>query len=287
MDQPSVESFLSALNVPAVRYFKSVGSTNDEAWKWVDRGAAHLSLVVAEEQTAGRGRFQRRWITARDSGLAISLILRSPPLDPKEVRYMAALGALALSQALQMKYGLLTELKWPNDVLLGQRKVSGVLVESRWNGENLCAAVIGIGINIAPESIDRVNLPPAGLNFPATCVEAELGHPVDRLELLYAILEEFISWLPRLATPGFIQAWEDSLAFKGQWVELRLDNPAQSTLPAGASAQVYTGKLIGLTWDGSLKLRTKSGELVVAQVGELHLRLASANQDTDARDGWR
>jgi BirA family biotin operon repressor/biotin-[acetyl-CoA-carboxylase] ligase len=284
MDQPSVESYLSTLNLPAVRYFKSIGSTNDEAWEWVDAAAPHAALVVAEEQTAGRGRFQRRWITPRGSGLAISLILRSPPLDPQLVHYLSGLGALAVSQALRTRFNLTAQVKWPNDVLLSQRKAAGVLVESRWEGVKLSAAVVGIGINIAPESVDPVNLPPAGLNFPATSVEKELGHPVDHLELLYAILEQFFSWLPRLASPGFIQAWEDSLAYRDQWVELRLDYPAQSPPQAGASLQVYAGKVIGLTMDGSLKLLTGSDELVTVQVGELQLRPTPADRHTDAPD---
>ncbi len=272
MDQLSVESFLSKINLPAVRYFKSIGSTNDEAWDWVDSAAPHTSLVIAEEQTAGRGRFQRRWITTRGTGLAISLILRSPPMDPHQVHYLTGLGALAVSQALQVKFGLAAQVKWPNDILLNLRKAAGVLVESRWDGEKFIAAVVGIGINIAPESVDPVNLSPVGLNFPTTCVENELGYPVNHLELLYAILEQLFSWLPRLASPDFIHAWEDSLAYKSQWVELSLENPAQSADQAAASRSAYIGKLVGLTKDGSLKLRTASGELVTAQVGELHLR---------------
>lgn len=284
MDQPYVESYLSKLNLPAVRYFKSIGSTNDEAWDWVAAAAPHTALVVAEEQTAGRGRFQRRWITARGSGLAISLILRSPPLDPLQVHFLTGLGALAVSQALKVKFGLAAQVKWPNDVLLNQRKAAGVLVESRWDGEDLNAAVIGIGINIAPESVNPVNLSPAGLNFPATCVEDELGHPVDHLELLRAILEQCISWLPRLASPDFFHAWEDSLAYKDHWVELSLDYPAQSAHQAAASHPAYAGKLVGLTMDGSLKLLTKSGDLVTAQVGELHLKLSPPDPSTVVPD---
>jgi BirA family transcriptional regulator, biotin operon repressor / biotin---[acetyl-CoA-carboxylase] ligase len=284
MEQASVESYLSTLNLPAVRYFTSIGSTNDEAWNWVDTAAPHTALVVAEEQTAGRGRFQRRWITARRSALAISLVLRSPPLDHHHVHLLTGLGALAVSQALQVKFDLPAQIKWPNDVLLGQRKAAGVLVESRWDGVLLIAAVIGIGINIAPESVDPKNLSPAGLNFPATCVENELGYSVDHLELLRAVLEKILSWLPRLASPEFIQAWEDNLAYTSQWVNLRLEDPSQSNHQSTAPRPAYTGKLVGLTMDGALKLRTKSGELVTAQVGELHLRLTPPDLHTGSPD---
>ncbi len=271
MDQQSVESFLSRLDLPAIRYLQSIGSTNDEAWRWIDEAAPHLALVLAEEQTAGRGRGQRRWVTAPGSGLAISLVLRSPPLDPLTVQSLSGLGALAVSQALQTKYKLPSQVKWPNDVLINQRKAAGVLVESRWDGGILHAAVIGIGINIAPESVNPVNFTPAGLNFPATCIESVLGHKVERLELLYAILDAINFWLPRLDSAGFIQAWEDSLAYKDQWVELSMDYPGQASTQAATSQRVYSGKVIGLAMDGSLKLLTRSGEWATVQVGELHL----------------
>lgn len=274
MDQASLESTLADLNLPAIRFFTSIGSTNDEAWRWIDAGAPHSALVITDEQTAGRGRFQRHWVTTAGSGLAFSLILRSPPLDPQLVNRITGLGALAVAHALQRKYNLPAQIKWPNDILLDQRKVAGVLVEARWNGQNLIAVIIGIGINIAPESVNPVNLPAEGLNFPATCVENVLGRPVDRLELLYATLKELFSWLPRLFTQDFIREWKDSLAYHDQWVELSVVNSAQSAHPETAPLPILVGKVIGLTPDGSLKLLTRSGKLVTAQVGEIHLRPA-------------
>jgi BirA family biotin operon repressor/biotin-[acetyl-CoA-carboxylase] ligase len=272
MDQPSLESALADLNLPAIRFFSSIGSTNDEAWHWIDAGAPHCALVIADEQTAGRGRFQRRWVTTAGSGLAFSLILHSPPLVPQFVQRLTGLAALAVCNALRKKYTLLPQIKWPNDILLNQRKVAGVLVEARWDGKTLKAAVIGIGINIAPESINPVNLPPAGLNFPATCVEDALGHPVDRLELLSASLHEFFSWLPQLSSQAFIDEWETNLAYHDQWVELFVENTALSSPWEAAPLLIQVGKVIGLTPDGSLKLLTRSGKLVTAQVGEIHLR---------------
>ena len=278
MDQPSLESALADLNLPAIRYFPSIGSTNDEAWRWIDSGAPHCAIVFADEQTAGRGRLQRRWVTTAGSGLAFSLVLQSPPLDPQLVRRLTGLAALAICNALRKKYTLPALIKWPNDILLNQRKVAGVLVEARWNGEKLKSAVIGIGINIASESVNPANLPAEGLNFPATCVEDALGHPVDRLELLHVILQEFSHWLPQLSAQDFIDAWEASLAYHDQWVELSIENNAQSSRREAVPPTIQVGKVIGLTSDGSLKLLTRSGELVVAQVGEIHLRPSPADQ---------
>jgi BirA family biotin operon repressor/biotin-[acetyl-CoA-carboxylase] ligase len=276
MDQPSLKSTLADLDLSAIRFFRSTGSTNDEAWQWIGNGAPDRALVIADEQTAGRGRFQRRWVTTPGSGLAFSLILLSPPLDPQLISRLTGLAALAIRDALQREYALSAQIKWPNDILLNQRKAGGVLVEARWSGETLKAIVIGIGINIAPESVSAVNLPPSGLNFPVICVENALRHPVDRLELLHAILQEFLSWLPRLSLPNFIFEWETSLAFRDQWVELSSEYTSLPYQKGHVLTNSEVGKVIGLAQDGSLKLITKTGELVTVSVGEIHLRPVSA-----------
>jgi len=284
MDQLTLASTLADINLPAIRFFPSLDSTNDEAWRWVAAGAPHCALVIADEQTAGRGRLQRRWVTAPGSSLAFSLVLLSPPLTPQLVPRLTGLGALATCNALRMKYELPAQIKWPNDILLFERKAAGILVEARWDGENLKAAVIGIGINIAPESINPVSLPAEGLNFPATCVEAALGHPVERLELLHAVLVEFFTWLPQLSTPGFIHHWEACLAYLDQWVELSVEYVDQSSRLDSVLPPIQVGKVIGLTPDGSLKLLTPSGRLVTAQVGEIRLRRSSMDQPAPSPD---
>jgi BirA family biotin operon repressor/biotin-[acetyl-CoA-carboxylase] ligase len=269
MDQPTLEARLRDLRIPSIRFYPSIDSTNDEGWRWVDQFAPHAALVVADEQTAGRGRFQRRWFTPAGSGLAFSLVLRSPPFAASLVGRLSGLAALSVCTALESSYYLQAQIKWPNDVLLGGRKTAGILAESRWDGDQLVAAVVGIGINIAPESINPANLPATGLNFPATCVESAAGHPVDRLVVLQATLLEFFRWLSLLDTDSFIAEWERRLAYTGEWIELTTTNQLD---PAHPINSVQTGKLVGLREDGSLILRTASGELFTARVGELQLR---------------
>lgn len=272
MDQASLESALAGLHLPAIRFYHSLDSTNSEAWRWVDAGAPHGALVVAEAQTAGRGRLQRRWTTVPGGGLAFSLVLTAPAMEPQLFSRLAGLGALATCLALQKKYALAANIKWPNDILLQHRKTGGVLAESRWIGETLSAAVVGIGINIAPVSIDPAVLPPASLNFPVTCVEQVLGQPVRRMELLHSILQEFFSWYRRLATDDFLAAWEHNLAYRGKWVEL---SPADQALPAAQGEGAPTrlvARVSGLAQDGSLRLTTESGDSFTIQAGEIHLR---------------
>jgi BirA family biotin operon repressor/biotin-[acetyl-CoA-carboxylase] ligase len=274
MDQPNLEATLADLNLPAIRYFECIGSTNDAAWKWIEDGAPDQALVIADGQTAGRGRAQRRWITVPGAGLAFSLILLSPPLDPPFIPRLIGLGAIAVQQALIKKYGLPAEIKWPNDILVNAKKVAGVLVEAHWSGETLIGVIVGIGINIAPESVSEDNLPATGLNFPASCLERELGKPIDRHELLHATIDELLTRLPSLSLPKFMEEWEAGLAFRGQWVELSYGMSTRSTQAVSAQAIIAAGKVLGLTQDGSLKLLTSSGTIVTAAVGELQLKPA-------------
>jgi len=278
MDQQSIESSLADLHLPAIRFYYRIGSTNDEAGKWIGSGAQDLALIIADEQTAGRGRAQRRWISTPGACLAFSLILLSPPFDAQLLSRLSGLASVAVRDAVQRNYDLPVQIKWPNDILIDQKKAGGVLVEAQWSGETLKGVIIGIGINIAPESVSAVNLPPAGVNFPATCVESELGHPVDRLELLHAILQEILTWLPRLSLPDFIDEWESSLAFCNQWVELSAGDIPARPQPGNDIALQEVGKVIGLSQNGALKIITRTGKLVTVSVGEVHLRPIAIDQ---------
>jgi BirA family biotin operon repressor/biotin-[acetyl-CoA-carboxylase] ligase len=257
MSYNPLQACISGLALGKARYYDSIGSTNDEAMRWAAEGAPHLSLVVADEQTSGKGRWGRRWYTSPRGGLAVSLVLRAEQILSAYPQRVTGLGALVTSEALEKKYHLPAKIKWPNDVLAGDRKVAGVLVEASWSGDALQAMILGIGINVAHDSV-----PPAGvLDFPATSVEAELGHPVDRWDLLRRVLEEFLDWLPHLDRTRFIQAWQEKLAYRQEWIQLTRDGE-----PLGE------GRLLGLGEDGSLWLESADGEEVSFQTGELQLR---------------
>lgn len=258
MNQPALERALSHLPLGRISYFHTIGSTNDLAANWADQDVPDLSLVIADEQTRGRGRAGRQWFTPPASALAFSLVLR--PVDNEnnaEISRVTGLGALAVCRTLEQKYDLDPKIKWPNDILLDDKKVSGVLVEAQWNGERLIALIMGIGINIAPSSV------PTGqsLNYPATSVEAVLGTSIDRTTLLRNVLEELIDWQKRLYSPDFIGAWESRLAYLGQTMEITLEQQAS-----------IQAKIIGLDRHGRLRLRSSSGEETVVQAGEIQLR---------------
>ncbi len=248
---------LAGLPIPALYYFDTIGSTNDFVMSLAEQGAGDGTLVVADEQTQGRGRLDRRWVTAAGSGLAFSLLLRPSAAETAQLGLLAPLCGLAVCRALREQYRLDAEIKWPNDVLVRRRKVCGILVEAHWLGSELQGVVAGIGVNVAPSSI-----PPADrLLFPATCVESELGRAVEREELLAAILKAFFSERPRLGSNEFFETWQHWLAFKGEQVRVE----------GGASAQV--GKALGISRTGQLQLQARDGKIVEVAVGDVSLRL--------------
>ena len=258
MNEDHYKEKLSSLPLGGLRYFDSTGSTNDEALKWASEGASDLSLVISDEQTAGRGRSGRKWYSPPRSALACSLILRPSPAELKYPARITGLGALAIIDSLR-SLGLFSQIKWPNDVLINGRKVAGILVESEWLGNNLKASILGVGVNVLMASIP----PSESIDFPATCIEIELGRRLDRIELLKEILSALFKWRNKVSGDEFIQAWEDALAFRGQQVDVITES-----LPS------VTGELIGLEPNGNLRVRSLDGNLHLMQFGEIHLRPA-------------
>ena len=247
---------LSNLPLGSFRYYDTIGSTNDEALAWVPQGAPDFSLIVANEQTSGRGRMDRKWFTPPRSALAMSLIFRPTQAESTHPTRTTGLLALSLADSI-LKLGLVPQIKWPNDVLLAARKVAGILVEATWTGNKLDALVLGMGVNVLEASI-----PPSDpLLFPATSIETELGHPIERAEFLRDFLINVLRWRPKLGTDEFLNAWNENLAFRGQQVQVE-----------ERSGEKVTGELLGLDSDGGLRLRNKHSKSVTVHFGEVHLR---------------
>ena len=254
MNYESLQAALKHLSLGGLRYLEQVGSTNDIALAWTEeKNVRDYSLVVANEQIAGRGRNGRRWQTPPDSALAFSLLLLPNKIEASQLTLFTALGALALTTTLQENYALKAEIKWPNDVIVEGKKVAGILVEANWVGDTPTGVVLGMGINIHPEAV-----PPANeLLFPAACLDAFLDEPVMRQELLAGMLSVLIDWRPRLGGDEMVSAWDEHLAFKGHQVEAQ-----------GRDGQVIHGTLLGINKDGSLRLNTVES----IHFGDVHLR---------------
>jgi biotin-(acetyl-CoA carboxylase) ligase len=137
-------------------------------------------------------------------------------------------------------------------------------VEAIWQGERLEAAVLGVGVNVAPAAVPGKER----LAYPATSVESVYGKQVSRPALLRAILEQFLAWRLKLDSPEFLQAWERWLAFRGEWViALERERP------------VHEGQLLGLEEDGALRLRDRSGRIFTLHGSEIRLRLLKNRAD--------
>lgn len=223
--------------------YDSLESTNTMAGELAGAGAPEGTLVVADQQTAGRGRRGARWHTPAGEAIAMSLILRPAAAG----LCWTGVGAVGIVQGLA-SLGFRTRVKWPNDVLLEGRKVAGVLAEAVWEGERLASLVLGIGINVgqgsAPED-DQVD-------YPATSLEASAGAPIDRPTIVAAVVGALDRLRPSVAAGTFIPTWEGLLAFRDQGVSVET-----------ASGPV-AGILKGLGPEGEAVLEGADGSRVLA-----------------------
>ncbi len=257
MDQETLEKLLQDTPVTGLRYFDAVGSTNDIAMQWIESGASDFSLVVANQQTAGRGRMQRKWVTNPGSALAFSLILHLTPEEVPHAGLIPFLAAVSVSSALEQLYQLQPQIKWPNDILLNGKKTTGILVESVWKDASHVSVVIGIGVNITPAALPPVE----NLDLQPTCVEETAGHPVDRWQLLSNILIRLHQWGLEIGKESLIDYINMRLAYKEQQVRI-VEN---------FGAELH-GQLVGIDPSGALLIESDS-RLISINIGDVQLRL--------------
>jgi BirA family biotin operon repressor/biotin-[acetyl-CoA-carboxylase] ligase len=232
-----------------------LGSTNAEALALASAGAVHGTLVVADEQTAGRGRGGRRWLTPPGTALAVSLVLRPKEMTPEAVGGMNVLGALAVVEALAARR-VTARIKWPNDVVVEGRKIAGVLAEASWTGEALEYVVLGIGVNVLAGSA-----PPDGeVEIPATSLEAVTGRQEQREPLLVDMLKSIAEWCGQLGKDALRGAWERHLAHLGEPVQLT------------DGSEEIRGRVRGIATDGRLLLEDEAGRVLAVPPGAAHLR---------------
>lgn len=231
-------------------HYPSVTSTQDVARDAGRSGEPEGLVVTAGQQTAGRGRLGRRWEAPPGSSLLLSVLLRP---SPQAFPLISMAAGLATCLAIEDVTGLAARLKWPNDVLVHDRKVAGLLVESEALGESLDFAVLGIGVN--------VNLDPRDLGavaYPAGSLSAEAGRPVDRTALARSLIAH-LDRQYRLAGDGnaVLAGWKQRLATLGQRVQVF----AGDVLEEGFAEDVDSG--------GALLLRRDDGALVRLPAGEV------------------
>jgi BirA family biotin operon repressor/biotin-[acetyl-CoA-carboxylase] ligase len=228
-------------------------STNDIAWDALAAGAPDGTTVIADAQTRGRGREGRVWHTAPGLGLAMSVLLR-PGCERHALTVLPLAAGLALARALDT-LGARPELKWPNDVLLSGRKVSGILSESRRGPDGDDAVVVGCGVNVLQS---RDDFPP-GVRDLATSLALE-GVTTDRETVaarLLNALEPLWTELDEAGTEAIVEAWRARATFWGRPLTVRT--------PAGE----VTGTALGLAEDGALLLESKGGGTIRIVAGDV------------------
>ncbi len=188
-----------------VLYFPVATSTNDLALRLAERGCADGTILIADRQTAGRGRGGHSWFSPPGAGLYVSVVIggeegpAATPAAPDWPRWLTLATGVALAEGLHAASGLPVSIKWPNDLVIapsgsvrGARKLGGILAEARVDSSRLTHVVVGFGVNVR-----RSSFPPE-ISARATSLEDELGRDVDRAQVLVALLRRFAAWLTRL-----------------------------------------------------------------------------------------
>jgi BirA family biotin operon repressor/biotin-[acetyl-CoA-carboxylase] ligase len=224
--------------------YEELASTNDRARELAEEGAAHGEVVIAEQQTAGRGRRGRAWISPPRKNLYFSAVLR-PDLPPARAPEITLVASLAVCDALRQA-GVDAGIKWPNDVLAGGRKIAGILTELAAEADRVHWIVVGVGVNVNARAEDF----PDDLRGEATSVLLERGEPAPRALFAAACLTALEGWLDVHEEQGFgpiREAWRERSVTLGREVRVRVDE----------------GELAGTAEDiddaGALLVRTASG----------------------------
>jgi BirA family biotin operon repressor/biotin-[acetyl-CoA-carboxylase] ligase len=213
--------------------------------------------VFAESQTKGRGRLGRKWVSPERKGLWFSILLR-PDLRPQETTQLTVASATALRRAIQSETGLKQEIKWPNDILIGGKKVAGILTELSAELDRVKHVILGIGVDVNLGA----NEFPAELRRTATSLKIESGRTIDRAELAAAILRELDFDYARICAGKFTAVadeWEAQCATIGRDVTIQI------------GGRKIRGRAESLDDDGALLVRTEHGRLERITGGDVTL----------------
>ena len=230
-----------------IQVFKQTTSTNDVMEKLARDGVREGVVVFAESQTRGRGRLGRKWLSPTHKGLWFSVLLR-PDLRPQESTQLTVASAAALRRAIKSVTGLSAEIKWPNDLLLGGKKVVGILTEMSAEVDRVRHVILGIGVDVNQEAHEF----PPELRKTATSLKIESGQTLSRAELATAILRELDADYARICAgkfPAIADEWEAGCVTLGRNVTVLIGD------------RKFRGQAESLDEDGALLIRTEHGHL--------------------------
>jgi BirA family transcriptional regulator, biotin operon repressor / biotin---[acetyl-CoA-carboxylase] ligase len=236
--------------------FPSIDSTNTLAMQQAAQGAPHGSVYLAEEQTAGKGRGDHAWHSEPGTGVYVSVLLR-PQMTPADGLWLSLATGLAIQHAIENVTGLVADIRWPNDLLLGSRKVGGILTEMNAEAARVRHAVIGIGINVNHRQF------PLELRDLATSLRLETERVPSRQDLLIAILQRLLSETDPLMQSSSFAAARDGILTRLQQKSSWIRGKQVIVDEAGG----YTGVTAGLDGNGFLRVQTADGIRTVLSGG--------------------
>lgn len=237
-----------------IYHFFRTDSTNRVALELGHAGEPEGAVVLAEEQTAGRGRAGRAWYSERAAGIYMTLLLR-PKLAPVQAPLLTMMAGLSARTAVQATTGLSVDLKWPNDLLIGGKKVGGILTEMHAEPGQVRFVIVGIGLNVNQEKF------PGELAGAATSLRVESGKPQSRMELVVRLLREFESDYNRFQHEGVasVVARFESVSSYASGKRVRVTIGTES----------YTGTTAGLGPEGLLQVKRDDGQLTTVIAGDV------------------
>ncbi len=260
LDGQQIKKLLDAWSFSQdIRIYDRLDSTNKKAKDLAKEGAIFEGVIIADEQTEGRGRLGRAWLSKKGTGIWMSIVLR-PVFSPNHAAKLTVISALAVSQAVYRLTGTRLLIKWPNDLVLNNKKICGILTELRADKEKIHYAVVGIGINTASQEGDF----PEDLASIASSILIETGSLVDRKQLIAQILREFQDLYSHFTKGGDFSShralYRELSASLGKRV--RVLGPKEE----------FEGLAIDLTDSCSLLVRKDSGEIEEVMAGDVSVR---------------
>ena len=230
-----------------IHYVETCASTQLIAHEEAQNGVPDGTVVISEEQTVGKGRMSRPWDSAAGKGVWMSVISR-PNLMPQEAPQMTLVAAVAVTRAIQEVTGIEPQIKWPNDILVNGKKVTGILTELQADPDRIKAVILGIGINVNQSEADF----PEELKEIATSLKIILGKPVNRAKLIAKTLAFLEQYTAMYESEGFVPIkllWES------------YSNTAGRRIRAVMLNETIEGTAIGISKEGMLELKLDDGTI--------------------------
>lgn len=235
--------------------FEEIDSTNTKGMDLAREGAPEGTIILAETQRKGKGRLGRTWISPPAVNIYLSIIMR-PDIPPSQAPFMTLMASVAAASAIRKAMGIPAFIKWPNDIILGEKKVGGILTEMRSGIDRIDFIVLGIGINI---NLDTSILPP-DVRLIATSIKEYLGKDVPRIEVLVAILKELDIWYNIFLKKGprpILDEWRFLTATIGKRVKIAF------------LSGVIEGVAEGIDEEGRLLVRIGTGAIEKVSSGDV------------------